>query len=157
MTVGRLRLSGNRGRLLLAALLLGALLVPTALIAQVLEATFADLKGEVQWSVAGSTQWEAASANTVLHAGDRVRTAANSSVRLAFFEGSTTDLAAGTAVRVDELSTSAGQGTIRLLQSEGITQAQVQQAPDALTSYQVESPAALATAPATTCPWVRVG
>ena len=75
----------------LALVLVASLLAPSLVAAQAaLEATFADLKGEVEWSAAGSTQFQSASLNTVLHAGDRIRTAANSAARLAYFEGSAT-------------------------------------------------------------------
>jgi hypothetical protein len=141
----------------LAALLIASLVLPALLTAQALEATFADLKGEVQWSAAGSTQWEAASGNTVLHAGDRVRTAANSSARLAFYEGSTTDLVALTGVRIDTLQQADNENQIKLSQTAGVTQAQVQEPAATTTRYQVETPASVASAPPSTCPWVRVG
>ena len=72
-------------------LVLVLLAAPALLWAQALETTFADLKGEVQYSVAGSTQYQQADSNTVLHTGDRLRTLTNSSARLTFYEGSTTD------------------------------------------------------------------
>jgi hypothetical protein len=137
--------------------LVGTLLVPaTVLVAQGLEATLIDVKGEVEWSPAGATQWQRVGAATVVHTGDRLRTAENSAARLAYFEGSTTDLAASTGVRLDNLNQSADGTVIKLTQVSGTTQAQVQPSP-ANTNYQVESPAALASAPTTTCPWVRVG
>lgn len=141
------------------ALWLATLASPAVLLlAQGLEASLADVKGQVQVSRAGSSQYETADANTRLATGDRVRTLANSSARLAFFEGSTTDIAALTAVRIDDLSQTDTQSSIRLLQTGGVSEAQVQQAPDKSTSYQVESPAAVANAStqAATCPWVRV-
>src|SRR5687768_6763991 len=58
---------GRRVRMLLVMLLVVAGGMPAILGAQALEATFAAVKGEVQWSPVGSTQWAAASANTVLH------------------------------------------------------------------------------------------
>jgi hypothetical protein len=87
-----------------------------------------------------------------------VRTAANSSARLTFFEGSTTDVAAETGIRLDALQEVGTEAQVRLLQTAGVTQAQVQQAPDRTTSYQVETAAALVSAStrAPTCPWVRV-
>src|SRR5438128_96922 len=112
----KLRSAGNGIRIWLTAMLLGSLLLPTMLLAQALESVLADLKGEVQWSSAGSSQWQVASANTVVHAGDRVRTSANSSVRLAHFEGSVTDLGDSTGVRIDALDQADGQNTVRLSQ-----------------------------------------
>ncbi len=150
--------SGRRiSGLALAALLIANLILPALLTAQALEATFADLKGEVQWAAAGSTQWETASANTVLHTGDRVRTTANSSARLAFYEGSTTDLEAVTGVRIDALQQADNENQIKLTQTAGVTQAQVQEPAATTTRYQVETPASVASAPPSTCPWVRVG
>ena len=105
----------------LVVLIIATLAVPAILVAQALEATFADLRGEVEWSAAGSTQWQRADANTVLHAGDRVRTAANSAARLAFYEGSATDLAASTGVRLDDLRQQDGQNLVKLTQTQGIT------------------------------------
>jgi hypothetical protein len=140
----------------LAMALVGSLLVPaTVLVAQGLEATLIDVKGEVEWSPAGATQYQRVGVATVVHTGDRLRTAENSAARLAYFEGSTTDLGATTGVRLDNLDQSPAGTVIKLTQVSGTTQAHVQPAA-ANTSYQVESPAALASAPPTTCPWVRV-
>src|SRR5262249_14423240 len=140
-----------------ALLLFASLALPAMLAAQALEATFADLKGEVEWSAAGSTQFQSASSNTVLHAGDRIRTTANSSARLAFYEGSTTDLGASTGVRIDDMSQGSDQNVVKLMQTQGVSQAQVSQQGGTPTNLQVETPASLATAPSATCPWVRVG
>jgi hypothetical protein len=141
---------------LVVVLLVTSLVLPAALVvAQALEATLVDVKGEVEWSPAGATQWQRAGVATVLHAGDRVRTAANSSARLAYHEGTTTDLAATTGIRLDDLSQTAAGNNIKLLQVGGVSQGKVaeQAAP---TNYEVESPASVASAPAGTCPWVRV-
>ena len=149
----------RRVRVLLVTLLVVAGGMPPAILgAQALEAAFADLKGEVQWSPVGSTQWAAASANTVLHSGDRVRTSVNSSARLAFFEGSTVDLGATTGIRLDAVRQGDDESQVQVLQTAGVTQAQVQQAPNKTTSYHVDTPAALVSASmlASTCPWVRV-
>ena len=148
----------RRVQVLLVTLLLVAGGMPAILGAQALEATFADLKGEVQWSPVGSTQWAAASANTVLHSGDRVRTSGNSSARLAFFDGSTAALGATTGIRLDAVRQVDNESQVQVLQTAGVTQAQVQQAPDKTTSYHVDTPAALVSAStlASTCPWVRV-
>jgi len=124
-----------------------SLVLPALLPAQGLEATFADLKGEVEWSAAGSTQWEAASANTVLHAGDRVRTLGNSSARLAYFEGSATALAAATSIRIDEMRNEADLRLLRLTQETGATQGQVQEAGGIPTNYEVTSASAVMLAP----------
>jgi hypothetical protein len=155
--MNRLRIGRPRARVTLVAGLTTALAVPAILLAQTLETTFADLKGEVQWSTAGSTQWETASSNTVLHAGDRVRTAANSSARLAFYEGSTTDLVALTGVRIDALQPADTENQIKLSQTAGLIQAQVQDTAAVPVRFEVETPASNVRAPATTCPWVRVG
>ncbi len=153
----RLPIGRTRMRVTVVVALLAAFAVPALLLAQALEATFADLKGEVQWSAAGSTQWETASSNVVLHAGDRVRTGANSSARLAFYEGSTTDLAASTGVRVDTLQQADNENQVKLSQTAGLVQAQVQENAAVPARFEVETPASNVRAPATTCPWVRVG
>src|SRR5437762_10577958 len=141
----------------LALLLVASLLAPSLLAAQVaLEATFADLKGEVEWSPAGSTQFEAASLNTVLHAGDRIRTAANSAARLAYYEGSATQVGDTTEVRIDTLQQGTDQNLVRLTQQTGTTQGEVQQTGATATNYEVESPVSVTNAPPTTCPWVRI-
>lgn len=137
--------------------LLVSQVLPSLLLAQALEATFADLKGEVQWAAAGSTEWEAASANSVLHAGDRVRTAANSSARLAFFEGSTADLADNTELGLTTFAQDGGTNVVRVEQAAGVSQAQVQPAAETPTRYEVLTASALTTAPTATCPWVRSG
>src|SRR5688500_5226183 len=110
-------MAGRRVRVLLVTLLVVAGGMPAILGAQALEAAFADLKGEVQWSPAGSTQWAAASANTVLHSGDRVRTSVNSSARLAFFEGSTVDLGATTGIRLDAVRQGDDESQVQVLQT----------------------------------------
>ena len=52
----------------LAMALVGTLLVPaTVLVAQGLEATLIDVKGEVEWSPAGATQYQRVGAATVVH------------------------------------------------------------------------------------------
>jgi hypothetical protein len=149
----------HRLRPWVVAVWLASLAAPTVLLlAQGLEASLADVKGQVQVSRAGSSQYETADANTRLATGDRVRTLANSSARLAFFEGSTTDLAGLTAVRIDDQSQSDTQSSIRLLQAGGVSEAQVQQqTPDKPTIFQVESPASTVSASPATCPWTRVG
>lgn len=140
----------------LAALLLASLLLPTAgLVAQGLEATLVDVRGEVEWSPAGATQYQHADAATVIRSGDRVRTAENSSARLAYYEGSATLLAASTGIRVDDMSQSTAGNSIQVTQVSGVTEAQVQQSATS-TTYQVETPASVASAPTATCPWVRV-
>ena len=131
--------------------------VPALLFAQALETTFADLKGEVQWAAAGSTAFERADANTVLHAGDRVRTAANSSARLAFYEGTTADLAGDTELGLTTLAQDGGTNVVRVEQAAGVSQAQVQPAAETPTRYEVLTASALTTAPTATCPWVRSG
>jgi hypothetical protein len=137
--------------------LVASLLAPSLVAAQAaLEATFADLKGEVEWSPAGSSQFQAASLNTVLHAGDRIRTAANSAARLAYFEGSATQLGDATEVRIDTLQQGADQNLVRLTQASGTSQGAVQQRPGVATSYQTETPVSVTEAPPMTCPWVRV-
>jgi len=141
----------------LALLLALSLLAPSLLAAQAaLEATFADLKGEVEWSPAGSTQFQAAALNTVLHAGDRIRTSANSAARLAYYEGSATQLGDTTEVRIDALQQGADQNLVRLSQTRGITQGEVQQQGATATNYEVETPVSVTNAPPTTCPWVRI-
>jgi hypothetical protein len=152
----RLPIGRMRTRVTVLVALLAVFALPAILLAQALETTFADLKGEVQWSTAGSTQWETASSNVVLHAGDRVRTGANSSARLAFYEGSTTDLAASTGARIDALQQADNENQITLSQTSGASQAQVVEPAAGTTRYQVETPASEARAPASTCPWVRV-
>src|SRR4029079_18894835 len=141
------------------------LLVPaTVLVAQGLEATLIDVKGGGEWAPAGATQYQLSGSATVVHTGDRLRTAENSAARLAYFEGSTTDLAASTGVRLDNLDQSADGTVIKLTPASGITQAQGRAIPEAKgppppanPNSRGETPAAPASAPPTTCPWVRVG
>lgn len=151
------RRAWRRWQQALAMLLVTSLLLPALLIAQGLESTLSDIKGEVEYSPSASTEWERADTNTVVRAGDRVRTAANSSVRLTHFEGTTTDLGATATVRVDTLSTTGSENSVKLSQTQGTTKAQVQKRAAALpTRYEVETDAALTTAPDQTCPFVRL-
>ncbi len=120
---------------------------PAAPDAQALEdqATLETRRPEVQWSPAGSEDWQAVPTTQTVHAGDRVRTGPDASARLVYFEGTSTDLSPGTGILVQRLShTDNGNIVGSLFQSVGTTVSRVVQLVDPAAGFQVETPAATA-------------
>lgn len=115
----------------------------TAALAQLTTvAMLADVRGVVEWSPAGSLQFQAASADTMVQAGDRVRTAPNGSARLLFTGGSSTELGSGTGVLVERLERGPNGNVVAgLVQSAGTTVNQVVPLVD-LASLSLAEPAA---------------
>ncbi|HLH26176.1 MAG TPA: multicopper oxidase domain-containing protein [Chloroflexota bacterium] len=140
-------------RLLLAAPLVLSLAGPAIILAQAPDASIVERTNQVEYSPAGSDQWEAAPADVTLAPGDRLRTGAGSRARVSFFDGTTTALGASAGIRVDQLD--ADPARIKLTQVSGVTQAQVP--PDGADArYAVETRSLTVRAPGATCPWVRV-
>ena len=86
------------------------------------QATLETRQPEVQWSLAGASDWQAVPSRQTVSVGDRVRTGTGASARLIYFEGSVTELSADTALRVDRLERSPdGNIVTRLFQNAGTT------------------------------------
>ncbi len=61
-------------------------------------ATVADVSGTVEIASPGGTDWHSAAAGELIQTGERIRTGADGSITLAFFEGSRTTLGPGTEI-----------------------------------------------------------
>ncbi|MBN1810371.1 MAG: FecR domain-containing protein [Anaerolineae bacterium] len=96
--------------------------------------------------VAGSSTWQPVEVDTQIEAGDRIRTGSDSAVQLAFFDGSTTDLAPETEVSIVQMSSrkSGGGKVVVLQQWSGQTYHRVQPLLDAESRFEVETPSAVA-------------
>src|SRR3954447_26475470 len=121
------------------------------------QATLETRRPEVQWSAAGSDDWQTVPSRETVRGGDRVRTGADASARVVYFEGSVTELSANTGVLVQRLErTEGGNIVTNLFQSVGTTVSRVVQLVDPAAGFQVETPAATAYVRGT-APRVEVG
>jgi hypothetical protein len=104
------------------------------------------ISGTVTVLLEDSTIWTEAEVNTQLRAGDRIRTADNSSAVITFFEGSTTELKPNTEIGITELIIEVGpeSTTVSLEQIIGTTINRVQKLVDTASSYEIETPSAVA-------------
>lgn len=104
--------------------------------------TISSLSGEVLVKKQGSTTWVAAVAGMKLGAGDQLQTGGNGTALLLFFEGSTLEVQARSAILIKEL-TLAGNGstTIGLKQLVGNTVSRVQKLADSASRYEVDTAA----------------
>jgi hypothetical protein len=109
-------------------------------------ATLARMHGSVDILVAGSDTWQSVEVGTQIKASTRVRTGPDAAAQLAFFDGSTTDLASNTEVSVAQMSSRRkGGGKIIVLQQRlGQTYHRVQPLLDADSRFEVETPSAVA-------------
>jgi hypothetical protein len=115
------------------------------------QATLEARQPEVQWSLAGASDWQTVPSQQTVSVGDRVRTSASGSARLIYFEGTVTEISADTAVRVDRLERSNDGGIItRLFQSAGTTVSRVVRLTDPAASFDIETPASTALVRGTT-------
>ena len=95
-------------------------------------ATLTQTSGEVLVMKAGTTVWSNVSAGVNLQPGDRIKTQANSSALIIFFEGSTIELHADTEVSLEELNVARNTGStsIKLVQKIGETLSRVEKLVD---------------------------
>ena len=107
-------------------------------------ATLAQVDGVVEILYADSATWSSAPVDTRLEAGDRIRTAPQSSATLVFFDGSVTGLEAETEVTVAQMSSRRnGDGAIIVLnQWIGQTCNEVQPLSDSASRFEIETPSA---------------
>lgn len=141
-------------RLVLAAPIILSLAVPAIILAQAPDASIVERTNQVEYSPAGSDQWQPAPADVALAPGDRLRTGAGGLARVAYVDGSTTALAAGTGLRLDRVDAEARQ--VKISQVSGMTQTRV--APgDGAVRFALETPTLTLAAPPASCPWVRIG
>jgi hypothetical protein len=97
---------------------------------------------EVQWSVRGSTTWQAVLSRQAVSAGDRVRTGPSAAARLVYFEGTVTEIGPETGFLVERLERSQDSNIVsRLYQTAGTTLSYVVHLVDPAASFEVETPA----------------
>ncbi|NIN67421.1 MAG: hypothetical protein GTO63_22510 [Anaerolineae bacterium] len=110
-------------------------------------ALLADATGVVEVQRSASSDWRPTEAGDVLQAGDGIRTGRFSSVTLAFFDGTTTRLAADTEVTLVELNCrrDGAAKTVVLHQWSGRTHNWVQKFLDAASRFEIDTPTAVAT------------
>lgn len=108
------------------------------------QATLQVRQGLVEYSPAGSSDFQTAQDGQVVTEGARVRTGNSGSARLVYLEGSSTDISPNTALLVQELQQSGGNPITNLLQSAGTTLHRVNSLVDSQARFQVETPAATA-------------
>jgi hypothetical protein len=108
-------------------------------------ATLADVSGVVEVLPAGSNTWQPVEPGRRVTTGDRIRTRASSAVTLAFFDGSTTSLAAKTELTVSQLSgrRDGHDKIIVLHQWVGRTYNRVQRLLDPASRFEIETPTAV--------------
>jgi suppressor of ftsI len=151
--MNRLIRSCHSWRLLLAAPVVVSLAVPAIILAQAPDARLAERGSQVEYSPAGSSQWQPAPPDVALSPGDRLRTGAGGYSRVTFSEGTTIALAASTGIRLDRLD--ADPPLVGLTQVSGLTQTRVA-AGDRPGRLAVATPSLAIEASAGACPWVRV-
>jgi ferric-dicitrate binding protein FerR (iron transport regulator) len=117
---------------------------PNMTIAQ--RATLDQISGVVEILPANDDTWRLASVGERIEAGYRIRTSSHSTARLVFFEGSTTDLMAGTEVAVIQVSArrEGSHKIIALHQRLGRTYSRVEQFSDRASRFEIETPTAVA-------------
>ncbi|MCJ7522043.1 MAG: FecR domain-containing protein [Dehalococcoidia bacterium] len=107
--------------------------------------TLSVLGGEVEVSGPGSDTWRLAADGAIVEAGFRVKTAADSYAVLTFFEGSTVKLEPNTDIEIQRVeSTDSGGTVIALRQWVGKTWSRVVKMVDPGSSYEIETPSAIA-------------
>jgi hypothetical protein len=109
-------------------------------------ATLTQVQGTVDILIADGSTWQPVEVDTQIEAGTRVRTGPDTTAQLAFFDGSTTDLASDTEVSIVQMSSlKKGQGKVIILQQRaGQTYHRVQPLLDADSRFEVETPSAVA-------------
>jgi hypothetical protein len=101
--------------------------------------------GSISVTKTGSTSPVQAGVGTTLKPGDIVQANDNSTAVIAFFEGSTIELKAGTRIEVVSLDTArSGSTTILLNQMLGETISRVTKLADLKSRYEIETPAVVA-------------
>jgi uncharacterized protein YfaP (DUF2135 family) len=102
-------------------------------------------EGNVFVMKAGTDDWIEAEVEMSLEVGDSIKTGDSSGSEITFFDGSTIELQAGTEIEVVSLGISdTGSTTIKLKQAIGNTISRVTKLLDPASSYEVETPAAVA-------------
>jgi uncharacterized repeat protein (TIGR01451 family) len=94
---------------------------------------------------ADTDTWIQATVEMTLNPGDTIKTGGHSKTQITFFEGSTIELEVSTEITVAELGISeTGSTKIHLTQTLGKTISRVQKLTDSASSFDIETPAAIA-------------
>jgi hypothetical protein len=101
--------------------------------------------GEVLIKRADSDSWETAVTGTVLNKGDVIKSGDGSSAEITFFDGSTIELDQSTQIGLTDIHQSdEGSKVIHIKQDLGNTISRVKKLTDSASSYEVETPAGVA-------------
>lgn len=102
-------------------------------------------EGEVLVKRAGTNDWIPATVGMTLQPGDAIKSGGSSRAEVTFFEGSTVELDESTVLSMSDLGvSSSGSTTIGLVQQLGKTISRVQKLTDQESTYEIETPAAMA-------------
>jgi hypothetical protein len=106
--------------------------------------------GEVLVMKAGAAGWVSGEAGMTLGVDDKIKTEAGGHATITFFEGSTIELEGGTEISLSELGLDGTASHIGISQQIGNTVSRVKKLVDPASSYDVETPAAIASVRGTT-------
>jgi hypothetical protein len=106
--------------------------------------------GEVLVMKAGAAEWVSGEVGMTLGVNDKIKTVAGGHATITFFEGSTIELDGGTEISLSELGLDGTASHIGISQQIGNTVSRVKKLVDPASSYDVETPAAIASVRGTT-------
>jgi hypothetical protein len=101
------------------------------------------VSGEVTMKKASSADWVKAEIKMEIKIGDAIKTGAEASAKITFFDGSTIELKANTQIEFTDLVKEQSK-KIRMKQEIGETVSKVQKLVDSASRYEIETPAAVA-------------
>jgi hypothetical protein len=104
------------------------------------------IKGNVSIEKAGSTVWNAGKEGTTLLTGDNIKTDADATATITFFDGSTIDLNGGTEISLDELlaKSATTPKTIKIGQKIGETGSSIIKLVDPASRYEIDTQSGVA-------------
>jgi len=95
--------------------------------------------GQVYVQRSGTTTWVSVTPGTELKLGDHIRTRANSTATITFFEGSVMEMQEETEISLEVMEKEGKSSTVKLKQSIGVTSSRVEKLIDAKSRYEVET------------------
>ncbi len=101
------------------------------------------LQGELTVKKAGSANWVKAEVKMLLNKGDSIKTGAEASAKITFFDGSTIELKANTQIEFTDLINEQAK-QIQMKQEIGETISKVEKLVDSASKYEIETPTAVA-------------
>jgi len=102
--------------------------------------------GNVLVQKPGASNWSAGKEGTTLQAGDKIKTDADATATVTFFDGSTIDLNGGTEISLDELlsKSSTSPKTIKIGQTIGETSSNIIKLVDPASRYEIDTQSGVA-------------